>query len=205
MHSVRLFRQIEQIRCLYDEASIGRTGEIVFLCTVIDIGEAEVIAAFYQEVAELGTKLRSYAAGDAIIEFIVDRLAMLFEVGIGVAGNHFVHVARLLLGVADEEAYLRADVEEELHAFVFAESEVGQEGDFYVVHCAGVVHVRIVFVEFIPATLGEIDFHLCAAYHAEVFLGNVAGRQAGVDAHQVLQGHRGHEADFVHVDASVHA
>ena len=200
-----LFRHIKQIRRLHDKASVGRAGEVVFLRAVVEIGKAEVIAAFHQEVAELGAQLCSDAAGNAVVELVVDGFALLFDADVGIVGNDFVHVARLLLAVADEEGYLRAYVEEELHSFVFAEGQVGQEGDFHIVHRAGVVYVRRVFVKFVPSALGEIDLYLRAAYHVEVFLGDIAGGQAGGDAHQVLLVHRGHEADFVHVDAPVHA
>ena len=80
---------------------------------------------------------------------------------------------------------------------------MGQEGDFYIIHRACIVHVGVVFIKFVPSALREVDLDLRAAYHAEVFLGDVAGGQAGVDAHQVFLVNPRYETDLIHIDAPI--
>ena len=196
-----LLGQIEEVGQLgYDDA-VGRAREVVFLGALVEIGEGVIVTAFEQEVACLGAQLQTGTACDAVVELVLYGFGMLFYRDAGVVGP----VAALGVAVADEESYLRTGMDEELQAAVFTERQVSQEGNLDVVHLPGVLQFGEIFVVFVPSALGEVDFQLGTANHLEVFLADVAGSDAAVDALEVLLPHRGREADGADVDTSVYA
>ena len=64
---------------------------------------------------------------------------------------------------------MRAGVDEELHAAVATEGQMGQEGHLDVVHGARITQCRKVDVALLPSALGKVDLYLSATNHLEVF------------------------------------
>ena len=198
-----LLCEVEEVCCLHDNASIGRTVEVVFLGTGEDICQAEIVASFNQEVAQFSMEFHAQSAGDAIVESIVYGHIVLFCFDVKILVQHSFHIAGSLARITQQEGYLWAQIEVNLKAFFFAESQVGQEGDLDIIHCAGIVDVGVILIIFIPTALREVQFHLCPTYHAEIFLGNVTGGQSGIDAHQVFLVNPRYETDLIHIDAPI--
>ena len=108
-----------------------------FLGAAIEIGQSIVVSSFYNEIACLGAQLYACSACNAVVEFVVYGLAVLFhgDVGVGVL-LQCRPSRRLFFAVAKQETYLRTGMDEELQTAVLAEGQMCQEGYFHIVHGA---------------------------------------------------------------------
>lgn len=103
--------------------------EKVLLGAAIEIGQSIVVSSFYNEIACLGAQLYACSACNAVVEFVVYGLAVLFhgDVGVGFCYSA-VPVAVYFFAVAKQETYLRTGMDEELQTAVLAECQMCQDG-----------------------------------------------------------------------------
>ena len=201
-YSVRLSLQnIQQIRQSDRGVGIGRTGEIVFLGVAIDVGEAVVVAAFEQEVANARVELKACTAHNAVVETVlhIERMLLLMVAVVD-------PVAVDLAGVAEIVAKLGASVDEELQEAVFLAKAYVHEGrNLQVARLALVHQLRVVLIMLVPATLREVELHLHTAEHAKPTLGDVAGSDAEDGGREVFLLDFGGEYHPAQVHTATHA
>lgn len=116
-----LFRQIEQISDFSRDDTVRGAREVIFFRTVVEVGQAVIVPAFRQEVADARAYFEAGTRGNAVVELVVHGLVVLLHFD-GCLLNDVSPVARLRVRISYEEGDLRARVDEELHAPVFAES-----------------------------------------------------------------------------------
>ena len=181
---------------------MARTGERVFLRIAVEVGQTVIVTCLQDKVADAGTHLHASSAYDAVIELTVCHLAVLLVGRTSRRVPVFAHVFAL----AYQVGYLRTQVQHETYAvaLVLAESQMGKQRHFQVIHRTVIRIARTVLDDFFPTALGEVHFALNATNHAEIFLADVTHRHTECRTYQLALLEPRSDADGAEIDSSAH-